>query len=144
MSHRTVSSDGEHWGKELGADERGRVMAHSKTRVKRIKKEGHDELIAKLTPPGTTIRLMMMSGLIMIGELGGSDRFTISLKEAIVLDTDDEGNTVGQKLTNEKSPVQIVYKHGIESFNLHVHGDKNKTHGPDDAPDGVEEPNSWE
>lgn len=144
MSNRTVSSDGEHWGKELGADERGRVMAHSKTRVKRTKKEGHDELIAKLTPPGTTIRLMMMSGLIMIGELGGSDRFTISLREAIVLDTDDEGNTVGQKLTNEDSPVQIVYKHGIESFNLHVHGDKNKTHGPDDAPDQVEEPHSWE
>lgn len=132
MSH---ADDGKNqdWGREVGADERGRVMAHSKTRTKRPKKEGHDELIAKLTPPGTTIRLMMMSGQVMIGELGGSDRFTISLKEAIILDRNDDGETVGQKLTSDDSPVQIVYKHGIESFNLHVHGDKNKTHGPEEA-----------
>lgn len=135
----------QNWGKEVGADEHGRVMSASQNRAKprRAKKEGHDELIAKLTPPGTTIRLSMMSGLIMVGELSGSDRFTISLREAIILDLDEEGNTIGQKLTSEDSPVQIVYKHGIESFNLHVHGDKGKTHGPDDAPSQVEEPKDW-
>ena len=120
------------WGQEVGADSKGRVHSASQQRARRGKKEGHDELIAKLTPPGTTIRLMMMSGLMMIGELAGSDRFTISLREAVSLETDEDGNVNGQKLTNEDSPIQLVYKHGIESFNLHVHGDKLKTHGPDD------------
>jgi len=114
----------------LDADSSGRVMAHTKQKMK-IKKEGHDQLIAKLTPPGTTIRLMMMSGLIMIGELAGSDRFTISLREAVMLERDGD-EVVGQKLTNADHHTQIVYKHSIESFNLHVHGDRNKTHGPDD------------
>ena len=126
----------------LDADKSGRVMAHSQQRVK-AKKEGHDQLIAKLTPPGTTIRLMMMSGLIMIGELAGSDRFTISLREAIVLDVNEDDVTVGQKLTSKDHPVQLVYKHGIESFNLHVHGDRNKTHGPEDAPEMADEPSTW-
>ncbi len=134
--------DSKDLGRALDADSRGRVKAFTQQR-RRGKKEGHDELIAKLTPPGTTIRLMMMSGLVMVGELGGSDRFTISLKEAIVLDIDDAGRAVGQKLTDVDSPVQIVYKHAIESFSLYVHGDKNKTHGPEDAPVAVQEPNSW-
>jgi len=115
----------------LDADDKGRVMAHTQQRVK-SKKEGHDQLIAKLTPPGTTIRLMMMSGLIMVGELAGSDRFTISLREAVMLERTDDDEVVGQKLTNAEHHTQIVYKHSIESFNLHVHGDKNKTHGPDE------------
>lgn len=117
--------------KALDTDESGKVMAHSQHRVK-AKKEGHDQLIAKLTPPGTTIRLMMMSGLIMIGELAGSDRFTISLREAVMLERVGDDEVVGQKLTNADHHTQIVYKHSIESFNLHVHGDRNKTHGPDD------------
>lgn len=127
-------TDGKHGLREaLGADSQGRVMGTTSQRTRRGKKEGHDELIAKLTPPGTTIRLMMMSGLIMVGELAGSDRFTISLRECIVLDRDEQGNVIGQKLTDpERQKVQIVYKHGIESFNLDVHGDKNKTHGPDE------------
>lgn len=129
--------------KALDADSKGRVMAHTQQRVK-SRKEGHDQLIAKLTPPGTTIRLMMMSGQIMIGELAGSDRFTISLREAIVLDVNGEGVTVGQKLTNADHHTQIVYKHGIESFNLHVHGDRNRKHGPEDAPDMADEPSTWE
>lgn len=120
------------WGNEVGADSKGRVMSATQHRVRRAKKEGHDELIAKLTPPGTTIRLMMMSGMVMIGELSGSDRFTISLKEAVILERGDDDEIVGQKLTDADHHTQIVYKHGIESFNLHVHGDKGKTHGPDE------------
>ena len=116
--------------KALDADESGRVMAHTSKRT-RAKKEGHDQLIAKLTPPGTTIRLMMMSGLVMIGELAGSDRFTISLREAVILERDGD-EVMGQKLTDKDRHTQIVYKHSIESFNLHVHGDRNKTHGPDE------------
>ena len=129
--------------KALSADSSCRVMEHTQQSVK-SKKEGHDQLIAKLTPPGTTIRLMMMSGLIMVGELAGSDRFTISLREAAMLERTDDGEVAGQKLTNAKHHTQIVYKHSIESFNLHVHGDRNKKHGPEDAPDGVEEPSTWE
>ena len=117
--------------KALDADSSGRVMAQTKQYAK-TKKEGHDQLIAKLTPPGTTIRLMMMSGLIMIGELAGSDRFTISLREAVMLERIEGDEVVGQKLTNAEHHTQIVYKHSIESFNLHVHGDRNKTHGPDE------------
>lgn len=120
------------WGKEVGADKHGRVHVVSQQRARRPKKEGHDELIAKLTPPGTTIRLLMLSGALMIGELAGSDRFTISLREAVMIDRNEAGEIGGEKLTDEDSPVQIVYKHGIESFNLHVHGDKTKTHGPDE------------
>ncbi len=132
------------WGREVGADRKGKVMAHSQHRARRGKKEGHDELIAKLTPPGTTIRLMMMSGLVMIGELSGSDRFTISLRQAIIIETGEDGEVIGQKLTSDDSPVQIVYKHGIESFSLNVHGNKSKTHGPEDAPDiANDDPNNW-
>lgn len=138
-----MSKNDDGLARALDADNEGRVLAHSKTRV-RVKKEGHDQLIAKLTPPGTTIRLMMMSGLIMIGELAGSDRFTISLREAIILNLNDEGVTIGQKLTSAEHHTQIVYKHSIESFNLHVHGDKNKTHGPEDAPEMADEPSKWE
>jgi sRNA-binding regulator protein Hfq len=106
----------------LGADSKGRVMSTSTKR--RVKKEGHDELIAKLTPPGTTARLVMNSGLMMVGELAGSDRFTISLHECVMLDKDEEGNDIGYKMTDDDRKVQIVYKHSIESFNLHVHGDR--------------------
>ena len=117
--------------KVLGADTDGKVYS-STQKKKKVKREGHDQLIAKLTPPGTTIRLSMMSGVIMVGELAGSDRFTISLRECVMLERDADGEVIGQKLTNEDRHTQIVYKHGIESFNLHVHGDRNKTHGPDD------------
>ena len=74
-----------------------------------------------------------MSGLVMVGELAGSDRFTISLREAVLVhESDTEGEMIAEKLTSKDAHIQIVYKHSIESFNLHVHGDKSKKHGTED------------
>jgi len=114
----------------LGADSKGQVFGYSKEQLrnKRRPKQGHDELLAQLTPPGTTAQLYMMSGAIMIGELAGSDRFTISLRECWITGIDENNEPTAEKLTSDRKKVQIVYKHGIESFNLNVHGDKNRTH----------------
>jgi len=116
----------------LGEDKEGKVYATDR-HTARPKREGHDQLIAKLTPPGTTVRLYMMSGMSMIGELAGSDRFTISLRECWMLGFSDDGKQTAEKLTgdgNSKNDkfVQIIYKHGIESMNFNVHGDKELNH----------------
>ncbi len=115
----------------LDTDVDGKAYSHrTSSKPRRNKKEGHDELIAKLTPPGTTAQLFMLSGVTYVGELAGSDRFTISLRECVILDGDGE-EAIGEKLTDSRRKVQLIYKHGIESMNFDVHGDKNKTHGPD-------------
>ena len=105
----------------LGADERGRVKATDyktvKVRKSRPKKEGHDELIARLAPVGTEISIMLMSGDVVTGRLHGSDRFTISVSDA------GEDNPV-EFQTSDDSPVVIFYKHAIEGFKLNVIGDK--------------------
>jgi len=96
----------------LGLDASGKAYART-MRKRRATKEGHDELIAKLTPVGTRIFMTLMSGDRVTGFLKGSDRFTIT-----VGDCEIEGILV----TSEKSPVRLFYKHGIESFGLEVVG----------------------
>lgn len=105
----------------LGADNQGRVMSGErktmKVRRSRPKKEGHDELIARLAPVGTEITICLMSGDVIQGRLHGSDRFTISMS-----DTGEDNPPEFQ--TSEDSPVVIFYKHAIEGFKLNVIGDK--------------------
>lgn len=105
----------------LGADEKGRVKAAERKTVRskkpRHKKEGHDELIARLAPVGTEITIFLSSGDAVNGRLHGSDRFTISVS--------DTGEDCPEEFrTNEDSPVVIFYKHAIEGFMLRVIGDK--------------------
>ena len=105
----------------LGADNQGRVMSGERKIVKarkpRSKKEGHDELIARLAPVGTEISIFLMSGDVVMGRLHGSDRFTISV-------SDTGENNPPEFQTSEDSPVLIFYKHAIEGFKLNVIGDK--------------------
>lgn len=105
----------------LGADSKGRVRATEyktlKVRKPRHKKEGHDELIARLAPVGTEITIFLMSGDAVTGRLHSSDRFTISVCDTLP-DSPEEF------ITNDDSPVIIFYKHSIEGFRLKVIGDK--------------------
>ena len=105
----------------LGADNRGRVQAVERKTIRakkpRQKKEGHDELIARLAPVGTEITIFLMSGDAITGRLHSSDRFTISVCETLP-DSPEEF------ITDDDSPVIIFYKHSIEGFRLKVIGDK--------------------
>ena len=105
----------------LGADNRGRVQAVERKTIRakkpRQKKEGHDELIARLAPVGTEVTIFLMSGDVVTGRLHSSDRFTISVCEA-------DPNNPEEFQTDEDSPVLIFYKHSIEAFKLKVIGDK--------------------
>ena len=105
----------------VGTDSKGRVMATGRKvelslgrKPRRSKKEGHDELIAKLAPVGTNAKLFLSSGEIVQGRLKGSDRFTITLSD---IEADDMS-------TDDISPVIIFYKHSIDAFQLEVIGDK--------------------
>lgn len=111
--------------KALGADSKGRVNATDFKRVavkrppRTKKKEGHDELIARLAPVGTEITIMLRSGDLIVGRLHSSDRFTISLCDVV-----DDEETPDEFRTDEDSPVVIFYKHSIEAFKMKVIGDK--------------------
>ena len=110
----------------LGADKKGRVQATEYKAVRgpkrRPKKEGHDELIARLAPVGTEITLFLSSGDAITGRLHGSDRFTISVSD-VAAPEGAEGNPE-EFVTSEDSPVVIFYKHAIEGFKMKVIGDK--------------------
>lgn len=110
--------------KAIGADNKGRVHASEKRTVasegrRRPRKEGHDELIAKLTPVGTEVTLYLNSGEVVKGRLKGSDRFTITVSDI----PRDEVESEDALFTNDDSPVIIFYKHSIDAFRLKVIGD---------------------
>jgi len=109
----------------VGTDSRGRAYAAERSK-RRPRKEGHDELIARLTPVGTTAWVYMQSGDIIKGELRGSDRFTITVGDAAAYDKE---NNILEELTSEDSPVFIIYKHAIEGFKLRINGDKADNRG---------------